>query len=117
MNSPRAIGTELIDWLARRAELAPASLRQPLGDAVRAAACAATGPLPELCSRAGELLAKRVLADGCGSRAAAPQLLAADALVTYAFEAASEGDSRTARDIDASAADSMARVAALGANS
>ena len=36
----------------------------------------------------------RVLADGATARAAAIDLLAADALVTYAFEAASESPDR-----------------------
>jgi hypothetical protein len=74
-----------------------------------------TGTLGDLSAAAGEQLLARLLADGCGDRTAASQLLTADALVTYAFEAAAEDAAQSARAIDARAAEAMRRVAMLGA--
>jgi hypothetical protein len=51
-----------------------------------------------------------VLADGCTARDAALDLLTADALVTYAFEAAAESP----REVDAIAAEAMQRIARIG---
>ena len=56
----------------------------------------------------------KLLAEGCGDREAAPDLLAADALVTYAFEATAEDATLSAKAIDARAASAMRRVATLG---
>ena len=72
------------------------------------------GTLGDLSAAAGVRLLARLLSEGCGDRAAASQLLAADALVTYAFEAAAEDDSLAATGIDARAAEAMQRVAILG---
>ena len=114
MSGGSARGAALIAWLERRAEAAPVSLRPRLAESVRAAADSSDGSLVELSSRAGERLVARLLVQGCRSRSAAPDLLAADALVTYAFEAAAEDESMTARAIGTSAAQSMTRIAALG---
>jgi hypothetical protein len=111
-----ARGAALVAWLDRRAEAAPASLRPRLAESVRATAAGSGASLVELSSRAGERLLARLLEHGCGPRSAAPDLLAADALVTYAFEAAAEDESMSARAIEASAAEAMARIAALGGN-
>lgn len=105
---------ELIAWLEERAEPAPGSLHQPLAEAVRAVDPAASGTLGGLSAIAGEQLLAKLLSDGCDHRAAALQLLAADALVTYAFEAAAEDASQAARAIDMRAAQAMRRVATLG---
>jgi hypothetical protein len=56
-------------------------------------------------------LVDSILCDGNGSRTGALTLLAADALVTYAFEAAAESPER----LEALAADAMIRIAAAGA--
>ena len=114
MSEGPAHGAALIAWLQRRAEAAPPSLRPRLAESVRAVADAGGGSLVELSSRAGERLLARLLADGCRSRSAAPDLLAADAMVTYAFEAAAEDESMSAAAIGASAALAMTRIAALG---
>jgi hypothetical protein len=111
-----ARATELVAWLERRAEQAPASLSPRMAEAVRSVSESSRDSLVELSSRAGERLLTLLLAQGCGPRSAAPELLAADALVTYAFEAAAEDPSQTARDIEASAARAMARIAALGSS-
>jgi hypothetical protein len=60
---------------------------------------------------AGERLVGSLLDDEATSRGSALDLLAADALVTYAFEAASERPA----ELSARAASAMARIAALGA--
>ena len=109
-----ARATELVAWLERRAEPAPASLRPRLAEAVRETAGASGESLVELSSRAGERLLAKLLTHGCGPRSAAPDLLAADALVTYAFEGAAEDGGESAQAIEASAARAMARIAALG---
>ena len=114
MSASIARAEEMVAWLDRRAEPAPASLRPRLADAVRAAADVSGSSLVELSSRAGEQLLARLLVGGCARRSAAPDLLAADALVTYAFEAAAEDESQGARAIGASAEDAMIRIAALG---
>jgi len=111
-----ARATELIAWLDRRAEPAPVSLRSRLADAVRAADDDGPASLADLSSRSGELLLAQLLTNGCGARSAAPDLLAADALVTYAFEAAAEDEGASAPAIEANAARAMARIAVLGAN-
>jgi hypothetical protein len=58
---------------------------------------------------AGELLLTRLLSADCTSRDCALDLLAADALVTYAFELAADDPSRIAER----AQRAMARLAAL----
>ena len=116
MSEGSASGTALIAWLDRRADAAPASLRPRLAESVRATTDAGDGSLVELSTRAGERLLARLLVHGCGPRSAAPDLLAADALVTYAFEAAAEDESMSAKSIEDSAAQAMARIAALGAH-
>ncbi|HEX5831261.1 MAG TPA: hypothetical protein VFY16_09795 [Gemmatimonadaceae bacterium] len=66
---------------------------------------------PEPHVTAGEALLERLLRDGCGTRAAAPDLLVADALVTRAFELASAEPAR----LEQRAHDAMVRLAALAA--
>ena len=51
---------------------------------------------PERCLDAAERIVGGLLRDGRTGRESAPDLLAADALVTYAFEAASDDPSRLA---------------------
>lgn len=106
------VGSE--QWLATRDDEAPSSLRPRLAAALRATEVASDGSLAgELCG-AGEALLVRLLAGGCASRSAAPDLLAADALVTYAFEAAAERDDETAASIERRAAGAMRRIATHG---
>lgn len=109
-----AHGAALIAWLDRRAEPAPASLRPRLAAAVAATRVADDESLVVHSAMAGERLLQRLLQDGCGARAEAPDLLAADALVTYAFEAAAEDASLDPQAIDARAMEAMTRIAALG---
>lgn len=97
-------------WLVAREPVPPSSLADRLrralarlGDADRAA------PRAEVYLSAGERLLGELLREGCTSRESALDLLAADALITYAFEAASlEPDLLEAR-----ARRAMVRIAAL----
>ena len=97
-------------WLSARRPAAPAFLAErlelALGD---------VSPVPErtddLLLDAGELLLARLLRGGCATRAAAHDLLTIDALVTYAFEAATEDDPSSVEDRAAAA---MRRIAKLG---
>ena len=57
-------------------------------------------------------LADEVLRERCGSRTTAITLLAADALMTYAFEAAADTPDR----IDALAEEAIRRVSAMAGN-
>jgi hypothetical protein len=99
------------EWLVARTPRPPralaARLGAVLGDALaldRAEAC-------EALVAAAERLAAELLAKGSTTRDSALDLLTADALVTYAFEAAAEQPN----ELVARAHDAMLRMAALGA--
>ena len=96
-------------WLDARRPAPPARLRAridvALGDALEDDATDAA----MVCLRAGEQLASELLVENATSRDSALDLLAADALVTYAFEAASEEPGELAARSRAA----MARIAAL----
>ena len=87
---PPALGRRLSELLAPYAELPPSQL-------------------PESCLAAGELLLNSLLASGSTTRGTALDLLAADALVTYAFQAAASEPHR----IEARAIGAMTRIASL----
>lgn len=99
------------DWLATRSPRPPEALRQriaaELGDAIGDDAREATSRL----LAAGERLVAALLASNSTTRESALDLLTADALVTYAFEAASEAPG----DLATRAADAMARIGSLAA--
>ena len=65
--------------------------------------------VPEVCLDAGEQLLDALLASGSTSRETALDLLAVDALITYAFQAAADEPSL----MDARAARALASIAAL----
>jgi len=65
--------------------------------------------VPEACLEAGERLLDELLVSGSTSRGTALDLLAVDALVTYAFQAAADSPDR----LEARAARAMARIASL----
>jgi len=91
----------------------PAALRALVGEALRASGgdAAAEHPTPEQCVAAGEALLDRALAGDERSRSTALDLLAADALVTRAFELAADRHD----DLDVLAGDAMRRIAAHAA--
>jgi len=99
------------DWLDSRQPAPPPAL----GAELRRALCPALGNdasgVAEASLAAAESLLEDALAAGCGDRAQAVVLLAADALVTYAFEAwADEPESLGER-----AAAAVRRLAGLAA--
>jgi hypothetical protein len=101
----------LARWLDARRPVPPPALRAridlALGDSLESDerdAC-------EACLRAGERVVESLLRDNATTRESAIDLLAADALVTYAFEAASDRPA----ELSSLAADAMSRIAALGA--
>jgi hypothetical protein len=75
-------------WLATRQPVAP----ERIGAHVAAAVPQNGAPLPEVLARAGVALLRRVTSEPDGTRELALDLLAADALITYAFEAQAEAD-------------------------
>ena len=100
----------LAEWLDARTPVPPPALRAridaALGDDLRSQ----PNDVAETCLAAAEGLVRALLRDDATSRDSALELLAADALVTYAFEAASEQPSGLMRR----ASSAMARMAALG---
>jgi hypothetical protein len=90
----------------------PAALHGRVAEALGAAGVAsAAQPSPSQCLAAGEHLLERALAGDERSRATALDLLAADALVTRAFELAATGRDDLERLADAA----MRRIAAHAA--
>lgn len=102
--------TTVAGWLARREPPPPEPLlsriHEALGDGVDAPAQEAAA----LTAAAAERLLARLLGEECATRASAIGLLTADALVTYAFEAAAE---HRITGMDDMAARAMQRIAAL----
>lgn len=100
----------LASWLDARDPAAPSVLAGRITAALGSVSGARHDAAPRLLA-AAEVLLARLLRDGCATRDAAHDLLTADALVTYAFEAASETDPAS---LGESAASAMRRIAALG---
>ena len=78
--------TEVLAWLDTRRPAPPATLRERLEGAVHDAPLPLAAHLAEL----GRELLARVTSRPAGGRELALDLLAADAFVTYAFEAQAE---------------------------
>lgn len=81
-------------WLASRQPVPPEALIQRLTAVLGARADEEVADLPEAMLSAGEALLSKLLCEGRTDRQTALDLLAADAFVTYAFEAASDDPSR-----------------------
>jgi hypothetical protein len=79
---------DVLAWLDTRRPAPPAGLH----DHLRAAVTDAPEALPEHLARLGRDMLARVARHPDGGRALALDLLAADAFVTYAFEAQAEAD-------------------------
>jgi hypothetical protein len=116
VSADQAQSRDMEAWLDRRAEPAPATLRARIADAVRGIDDGAITAVADISAKTGQELLARLLAEGCATRSAAPDLLAADALVTYSFEAIAEDTSATARSISERAARAMLEIARLGGN-
>jgi hypothetical protein len=96
-------------WMAQLEPAPPAALLQRLQALLADDVNRPGSEVPEVCLAAGERLLDALLQSGSTSRATALDLLAVDALVTYAFEAAAD-DPRHLVDRATSA---MQRIAAL----
>jgi hypothetical protein len=100
---------DLVDWLDQRQPPSPASLRETILEAVRLEDPGTGSGAARLATVALESLAS--LIHEPPTRAQAIRLLAADALLTYACEAAAEegGDAvaRLARDFDPARFDAL----------
>jgi len=79
---------EVLAWLDARRPVPPAALRACLAAPVTDS----TEPLPEHLAELGRRVLVRVAGHPGGGRELALDLLAADAFVTYAFEAQAEAD-------------------------
>jgi hypothetical protein len=97
-------------WLDARRPAPPAALRARIGGALGDELHRPSPDVGETFLAAAERLVRTLLDDGATSRESAIDLLAADALVTYAFEAASERPAELSRRAGAA----MARIARLG---
>jgi uncharacterized membrane protein len=102
----------LSDWLDARRPVPPPALRARIDAALGGSLDTDAAEAVEACLRAGERLVATLLRENATSRESAVDLLAADALVTYAFEAASDRPAELA----VRAADAMSRIASLGAD-
>jgi hypothetical protein len=100
--------TTVADWLVQREPAPPDALLRRLLETLGSDAQRASGEAADACLAAGERLVATVLREEAANRDYALDLLAADALVTYAFEAASaipdELSARAARAISTIAA-------------
>jgi polysaccharide deacetylase 2 family uncharacterized protein YibQ len=103
--------TTVGDWLAAREPAPPPVLRARLETVLGEALSRDRRDSADACLAAGERLLSAVLGDVGVSRSCALDLLAADALVTYAFEAAAESPG----DLAARASRAMHRIASLAA--
>ena len=103
MSAPGAVAA----WLRARSPEPPSQLLARIDDML--AAHPPAGPTVDALLGVAETAMTGLLCDGCLTRESALDLLAVDALVTYAFEAAAD-DPET---LDARTARALARIAAL----
>lgn len=97
------------EWLDARTPAPPAALAAQVRAAFGPALDAEASTVSEAALAAAERLLASLLARGCLSRDQAGALLTADALVTYALEAAADDPAHVAERAD----DVMRRIAAL----
>ena len=97
------------EWLAARTPAPPEALTQRLESVLRDAYALDADQCAPACLSAAERLVEGLIRGNCTSRESALDLLTADALVTYAFEAAS-ADPAT---LPAAARLAMSRIGAL----
>jgi hypothetical protein len=96
-------------WIRGRSPAPPPQLLSRI-EAMAAGASRANGPADALLDASTTAMAG-VLRDGCLTRGSGLDLLAVDALVTYAFEAAADDP----ESLEARAEAALARIAALAA--
>jgi hypothetical protein len=107
--SPAVTATTVGEWLASLQPPPPQALVERLQCVLEPYAAEPISAVPDVCLRAGEALLEALLTSGSIARGTALDLLAIDALVTYAFEAAADAPD----DFEARAAQAMQRIAAL----
>ena len=83
---------ELLAWLAARRPVPPDALRASIEAVVSDAELSPLDPLPDQLALLGRQMLGRVAGRPGGGRELAVELLAADAFITYAFEAQAELD-------------------------
>jgi len=83
---------EVLAWLAARRPVPPDALRASLEAVVTDAELSPLVPLPDQLALLGRRVLGRVTGRPAGGRELALDLLAADAFITYAFEAQAEVD-------------------------
>ena len=98
-------------WLASRTPAPPIQLASRIEHLVATASAGHDTAVPpvERLLDAADATMRGLLRDGCLTRESALDLLAVDALVTYAFEAAADRP----EDLEALATGALARIAAL----
>ncbi|MEO6527814.1 MAG: hypothetical protein ABIP93_14435 [Gemmatimonadaceae bacterium] len=99
----------LAEWIDARRPVPPPALRARIDHALGESLAADASEALDWCLQAGERLVESLLRNNATTRESALDLLAADALVTYAFEAGSDRPS----ELGARARDAMARIASL----
>ncbi len=103
-------GCAAADWLARCEPPPPPALAARVAALLGDAPLASADDAVARCVAGAERVVAGLLRDSCTDRASALDLLAADALATYAFELAGERPETLAAVADAA----MARFAVLG---
>src|SRR5439155_922676 len=83
---------EVLAWLAARRPVPPDALRAGIEAVVRDAELSPLDPVPDQLALLGRQMLERVAGRPGGGRELAIELLAADAFITYAFEAQAELD-------------------------
>ena len=101
------MSTRAGDWVGAHTEQPPAALRARLDAILNAEGMPANAAVSAALLDAGHALLSTILGSGSTQRDAALDLLTADALVTYAFEAAADDPDA----IDARAAAAMRAIA------
>ena len=97
------------EWLARCSPPAPPALLARMRELLNAEGDRPASDAPHVCLTAGESRLAVLLAHGATDRTSALDLLAVDALVSYAFEAAAE----TPEILEQIATDAMTRIAEI----
>lgn len=97
------------DWLAHLEPVPPAALHARLRELLHEHLGRPAAEVPEACVAVGEARLASLLAERATDRASALDLLAVDALVTYAFEAAADSPA----SFEQLATASMTRIAEI----
>lgn len=103
--APATVG----DWLGQLEPVPPAALHTRLRELLLDHLGRPAGDVPAACLAVGEARLASLLAERATDRASALDLLAVDALVTYAFEAAAD----TPASLERLATASMTRIAEI----